>query len=202
MSLVPVFTAIKTRLLANVSRFTPFTQSVTEDNALFYVQMWNNQLAGWKDEYLKIANIDEPSRDTTTYSVNYPAILIEFDHVENEQMGNGWQIYNDLIIRVHLVHEQLDAMDGTMEQNLDVYNLADAVYAALQKYKPPGCVEVIRQKHGLDWNHGNLYHYILEFGTNYIDSSRNEPIAGNTIAGGTITPVITESYNPSPYIKP
>ena len=204
MSLVPVFTAVKNQLLATVAGTKPFNGAVTPANALQFVQLWNNQFAKWLDDIkdLEFKDLEAPT-DTknSTYAVNYPAILIEFYNAECNQLGRGVQAYDDLIVRIHIVHQQLDAGDGTMEQNLDVYDLQDAVYSALQKFRPAGCVEFIRGRHELDWNHGNLYHYIVEYGTNYMDSIQVEPVKGVPIDGGVVTPVITEVYNPAPFIK-
>lgn len=204
MSLVSVFNPVKAQILAKVANAKPFNQTVTPANALTFVQMWNNQLAAWLDEVkdMQFKDLETASNTKTSmYAVAYPAILIEFDNVHTDQLGAGVMAYNDLIIRVHIIHQQLDAGDGTLEQNLDVYALQDAVYQALQKFRPPGCVEFIRGNHQLDWNHGNLYHYIVEYGTNFMDTIMVEPIGGITIAGGVVAPVITETYSPSPYIK-
>lgn len=198
MSLVPLFSAIKAQLLAKVANVSPFTQTVTEANAIAYVQLWNNQLAAWRDDRNKAETVETGNN---MYDVPMPAIMIEFDHADMQQLGGGVQLYDELIVRVHIIHQQLDAGDGTMEQNLEVYALADAVHLALNKFKTNGAVELIRQRHNMDYNHDMLYHYVLEYGTNYIDQSTAEPIGGVNISGGTVTPEITMSFNPPPFIK-
>jgi len=181
MSLVPVFNAVKAQLLAKVANVAPFTEAVNNNNKLAYVQMWNNQLASWRDSFKKVGDDEMVTGNNNTYVPGFPALLIEFPPpIRNTQLGAGVQIYDDLVVRIHIVHQQLDAMDGTMEQNLEVYALADAVYAALQKFRPAGCVEFIRQNHGLDTNHDNLYHYIVDFGTNYVDGQQLEPVGGTS----------------------
>jgi hypothetical protein len=197
MSLAPLFNAIKAQLLAKVPNATPFTQPVTEDNTLAYVQMWNNQLASWRDDYKKPDDLEAGNK---MYDVAMPAIMIEFEHADMLELGAGVQLYDELVVRVHIVHSQLDAMDGTMEQNLEVYALADAVHMALNKFHPAQAVEFIRLRHTFDYNHDMLYHYIIDYGTNYVDSSTLEPIGGATT--GVLPPVLTVAYNPSPFLKP
>lgn len=180
MSLVPVFTDIKAQLLAKVAKVAPFNQAITEANTLDYVQMWNNQLASWRDSFKNVGDDQMVTGNNNTYVPPMPALLIEFDNLKNTELGAGVQLYEDLVIRIHIVHQMLDANDGTMEQNLEVYALADQVYAALNKFKPAGCVELVRQAHRLDSAHDNMYHYIVEFGTNYVDASQLEPVGGKT----------------------
>lgn len=182
MSLVPVFSALKARLLAIVANEAPFNQGVNSNNLIEYVQMWNNQLASWKDSYKQIKDDDLVTGTPNTYIPPMPALLIEFDNLNPVELGAGVQIFNDLIIHIHIVHQQLDAGDGTMEQNLEVFQLADAVYAALNKFLIPGCIELVRQApNKLDYAHDNLYHYIVDFGTNYVDASQLEPVGGKTV---------------------
>ena len=190
MSLVPVFTSIKNQLLANISTiFTPFNPQI-KTASMCYVQMWNNQLRGWKN---KIKNNE-------SYDVTMPCILIEFTHLPSERLGNDSMIYPDLTVKVHIVDEQFDAGDGTMEQNLEAYAIADAVHLVLEKFRPPGCVEFIRRDQNIDSDHDNLYHYVLYYATNYVDIITTSPIGGVDKSG--VTPDITMTYNPSPYIKP
>lgn len=204
MSLVPVFNAIKTQLEDNVATVPPFTKA-TNPFVGCYVQMWNNQLKYWRQQAKKGEDIK------SMYSINFPALLVEFRQLENEEMGNGVQIYPNLLVRIHIVHQQLDATTGnvysasepgTMEQNLDIYILQEAVQAALNKFKITNCVEFIRKNHGLDNDHDVLYHYTVDYMTNYTDYGQQEPVGGVTISGGTLTPEITETYNPSPFLKP
>lgn len=179
MSLAPVFNAIKAQLLANVANVTPFNQAVTAQNTLAYVQMWNNQLASWRDSFKKVGDDELVTGSNNTYIPQMPAILIEFANINPIELGAGVQLFDELIVRVHIVHEKLDAGDGTMEQNLEVFALVDQVYKVLNKFRPAGCIEFIRQNpQEPDYNHNGLYHYIETFVTNYVDNSQLEPVGG------------------------
>jgi hypothetical protein len=173
------FNAIKTQLL-----------NITFDgDTIQFVQLWNNQLESLKAKDTE-ANI--------MYSFSLPAFFIEFLYLETEQLGNGIQLYENLVVRIHILHRQEDAGDGTMEQNLAVFALRDAVQLALQNFRTPGASEFIRQKQEMDYNHNNVYHYILDYGCTYIDTITNQPLNGiSKIA----TPDIVTSYDPHPFIK-
>lgn len=191
MSLVPLFQAIQTQLQTNVGNAYPFGIPTNAKAQIAYIRMWNNQLADWTSEDEKKNNM---------YSVQFPCLLIEFDNVSMEQMGNGAQMYKDLLIKIHIIHKEIEStVKGDHEQNLRVYALADSVFAALSLYKTNGAGTFVRISHTLDSKHGNLYHFISEWKTNWIDLQQLGPVGGQTVA--TVTPVITESYNPKPYIK-
>jgi hypothetical protein len=174
------FNAIKTQL-----------QTITYDGCMIqFVQMWNNQL-----ESLRAADTEA----NIMYSFSLPALFLEFLNLETEQLGNGIQLYDNLVVRIHILHRQEDAGDGTMEQNLAVFGLRDAVQLALQNFRTSGASEFIRQKQEMDYNHNNVYHYIMDYGCTYIDTSTNEPVNG---ISKTAAPEIYSSYDPHPFIKP
>lgn len=165
------FNNIKTRL-----------QTVTfEGSAISFIQQWNNQLESLKAKDTE-ANI--------LYSFSLPALFIEFLNLDTEQLGNGNQLYANLVVRIHILHRQEDAGDGTMEQNLTVFSLRDAVQTALQNFHPAGASEFIRQKQEMDYHHDNVYHYMMDYGCTFVDTLTNQPVNGITDAG-PIKPQIT-----------
>jgi len=189
------FNAIKTQL-QNISSFDQsFDLNSYENSAVQFVQMWNNQL-----ESLRTADTEA----NIMYSFGLPALLIEFRSLETEQLGNGNQIYPDLIIRIHILHRLEDAGDGTLEQNLAVLDLRDAVQLTLQNFRPAGASEFIRVKQEMDYNHNNVYHYIMDYASTFVDTLTNLPVNAITTdpTSDPISPVITTSYDPTPYIKP
>ena len=174
------FNAIKTQLL-----------NITFDGSeIQFVQLWNNQL-----QSLRAADTEA----NISYSSSLPALFAEFLNLETEQLGNGIQVYSNLIVRIHMLHRQEDAGDGTMEQNLAVLDLRDAVQAALQNFRPAGASEFIRIKQEMDYNHNNVYHYIMEYACTYIDTLANQPVNG---VQHSAAPDIEISYDPHPFIKP
>jgi hypothetical protein len=166
---VAFFDSIQTQLLANV----------TYDSAsISTVLLWNGQLHSLKGE--------DPDAPVT---LALPALFIEFMNLETEQLGNGNQVYANLIIRIHILDRLEDAGDGTLAQNLAVLALRDSVQMALQNFRPAGASEFIRQNQVMDYNHNNVYHYIMDYGCTYVDTITNQPVNGVT-DNGPITPVI------------
>jgi hypothetical protein len=186
------FNLIKTQLL-NIASFDASFDFSSFDNTMpQFVQMWNNQL-----ESLKTSDTER----NIMYSFSLPALFIEFRNADTEQLGNGNQIYPNLVVRIHILHRLEDAGDGTMEQNLAVFDLRDAIQVALQNFRPAGASEFIRQKQEMDYNHNNVYHYIMDYGCTYIDTLTNQPLDSITTTQ-PVNPDINSSYDPTPYIKP
>ena len=127
-----------------------------------FIQMFNNQF--------------ELIESQETYSFPFPCCFIEF-LADNpvQQMGNGVQIYDPLTIRIHIGHDFYNAMDGTQEQDLLVMDLKQKVFKALNKFEPLGATVFIRFSETQDTNHTNVYHFIQDYKTNYIDQDRTEP---------------------------
>jgi hypothetical protein len=67
------------------------------------------------------------------------------------------------------VHEYLNE-DGTFEQDLEIFDLRDKILALLSQYQPTACSPLACISEEQDFDHDNLYHYILSFITNFTDS--------------------------------
>ena len=152
-----------------------------------FQRAWNDQL-----------NQEEQSEQ---YSFPSPAVFPEFlNPNEIKQLGDNIQLYDPLTVRLHILHWQLDAADGTMEQNLDAWSFAQEVYKKMQKFEPDGAVAFVRMSEERDYNHKGVYHLIQDYKTNYIDSTVQESTDGTEIPGGTITPNLDVTYDPSPFL--
>lgn len=141
-----------------------------------FINPWNNQV--------------DLIQDGKIYSFPLPAIFIGFAAPsEIKQLGNGNQIYDPLVIEVHIVQEFYHDAEN-MERNLDIFDLRTLVYQTLQNFEPDGCVQFIRFEEEQDVNHTNVYHFIQRYRTNYVDSTLNQPVNGIDTTPPT-TPVIT-----------
>jgi len=131
-----------------------------------YAHVWNNQLA-----YVE---------DGKGYSWPRPAAFIEIvSPASFEVIGLGFRSA-DIGIRIHLIHDFFDAQDGTYEQDLTIFDLRDKIISAhnvnpnvqsgLSQYCPTACGPLNCIAESQDYDHGNLYHYICEFITNFTDS--------------------------------
>jgi hypothetical protein len=128
-----------------------------------YVRIWNNQLS--KD------------REGEVYSFPKPSIFVEVvNDAAYEVMGQGFR-NSDLAFRLHLIHEFYDAQDGTFEQDLPVFDLRDKIIALMTYFTPTACGPLTAVLEAQDYDHDNLYHYVIDCVCNFTDSkgSRLDP---------------------------
>lgn len=133
------------------------------------VRIWNNQI--------------EMRREGKHYDYPTPALFVEvINDPVWEQLGLGFQSA-DLGFRIHIEHEYYDAQDGTMEQDLVVFDLRDKVVAKLSLYEPSACGPLTKTSEAQDYDHDNIYHYTIDFVCNFIDSTGSpyDPNSGQYI---------------------
>ena len=128
-----------------------------------YSRIWNNQL-----NYLE---------EGKSYDFPTPAVFVEIvNSVTFEILGQGFRSAN-LGVKIHLVHVFYN-LDGTFEQDLAIFDLRDQILAnfdnpanpGLSNYCPTGCTPLVCIHESQDYDHSNVYHYILEFICNFVDS--------------------------------
>lgn len=139
----------------------------------------------------------------TQYSFTMPAIFVEFVNPhEIKQLGDGLQLYDPLIVRLHILDHELDAGSEGMERNLAVMDFAQEVFKVMQGFEPDGAAQFVRIAEERDYQHKGVYHLIQDYNTNYLDCSKQKSTDGVEIAGGVVDPNITVIYNPiKPYLK-
>ncbi len=121
-----------------------------------YTRVWNKQV---RNEI-----------EGKTYSYPKPAAFLEIISPATYQVIGQMYRNADISFRVHLVHEFYDAQDGTMEQDLAIFDLRDQVIALLTGYAPTGCGPLNCMVEGQDDDHDNVYEYLLDFVANFTDS--------------------------------
>lgn len=120
-----------------------------------YSRVWNNQV--------------QLNKEGQLYDFPKPAAFVEFiTPVSFTEIGGNFRSA-DLGINIHLVHEYYNA-DGTFEQDLLVFDLRDKVVAALSQFKPTGCGQMVSNGDQQDFDHDNIYHYIISFFCDFTDS--------------------------------
>ena len=130
-----------------------------------FIAMWNNQL--------------NDTVDGKTYSFLMPAVFFEFvSPIQIVGVGNNIQVHEPMEVKAHIIHEQYDAMDGTMDVNLDVFVFKQQIYKALQLFQPAMSSVFDRQSEEQDYDHTNIYHYIQSYFIAYIDNDMPLPIDG------------------------
>lgn len=149
-------------------------------------RIWNNQLSYEKEGKM--------------YDFLKPAVFLEvINAVQYEEIGLGFQSA-DVGWKIHLIHEFYDAQDGTFEQDLAVFDLRDQIVALLSLFEPTACGPLVRTSEGQDYEHDNLYHYVIDFICNFTDSKGSpwDPAAGKYINSiPPTTAVISASYVPA-----
>lgn len=120
-----------------------------------WVKMWNNQLDRMDDE--------------SGMSLPFPAAYVEFLPQEWNALTLGVS-QTDLVIRIHVCHQQLDDGSGGFDQNLDVFDLRDKTKRAMTLFAPSNCGSMIAYAEEQDYTHTQVYHYILDFICCFIDT--------------------------------
>jgi hypothetical protein len=144
---------------------------------------------------------DQINREREGKYPNYakPAAFIEIlADIEWGQLSEGVSSA-DLGFRVHIVHEFYDAQDGSFEQDLAIFDLRDQVIATLMLFEPTACGAMQKITEVPDYGHDNLYVYMVDFATHFIDDKGIKP----TITATGVQPVINATFDdPKNYIIP
>lgn len=135
-----------------------------------FVAVYNNQF--------------EDLLDGKTYSFATPSVLVEVPPFQPVTLGMNVK-QADLVWRIYIADRQEDAEDGTMDQNLEVMGLRDAVIVALTGYKPTNCTGLFQVNDEQAAKHNNIYVYKLEFKCGFIDTKGSplDPDSGQQYAG-------------------
>lgn len=121
-----------------------------------HVNIWNNQIK------------DEDKGDL--YNFLKPALFLEqIPHPAYEEMGLGLQSA-DMGWRIHIAHEFYDDQQGNFERNMAVIFFRDDVIATLSHFWPTASGPLVKKTEAQDPNHTNIYHYVIDFVSNFIDS--------------------------------
>jgi hypothetical protein len=128
-----------------------------------FVRVWNNQVSY--------------DRKGEHYGFPKPAIFVEvMMDARYDVIGQGY-LSADLGWRIHLVHEFYNA-EGTMEQDLDVFDLRDQITTQLSGFLPTACSSLFKVSETLDHDHDSIYHYVIDFASNFIDSTGSDDDRG------------------------
>lgn len=149
---------IKAPIQDILSQLASIAVTGTDNNAMtLHTRIWNNQLQYEKEGKL--------------YDYPKPAAFLEtMTDVRYEQIG--YQVNEmPIVFRIHIIHEYYDAQDGTFEQDLVVFDIRDSVIRLLKGYRPSGCNELIHVTEMQDFDHDNLYHYMIDFTTSFQETT-------------------------------
>lgn len=135
------------------------------------IRMWNDQLT----------LVTEGKMDL----FQQPAIFFEFSTAQIIQLGNGVQLYDPFIFKIHILYWELDSQRGDFDNNLNVFDYKDQIYAAVQKFQPdlvdgqPPISACVRISEEQDYKHAGIYHFIQTYRTTFADYGAQEPVGGS-----------------------
>lgn len=132
-----------------------------------FARVWNNQT--------------ELKKQGATYSYPTPAAFVEWQFGQGIPIGQGATAY-DVTFRVMIEHQQLDAGDGSYEQDLEFTDIVNSVHRALNRFKPANCSHLFRSGVQLDHAHDNTYLCVLEYASHFVDlvASDSDPVVVTT----------------------
>lgn len=110
--------------------------------------------------------------------IGFPYVWLSLDEANIDQWGNNNQRYDPLYINVHIGDWLIDEATGRFEQNLQVFDVADKVRAALQKFTPDNSTSFVYCGLTFDDQHAGVYHLIQKYKTNLGVTDLEEPVGG------------------------
>lgn len=126
------------------------------------VAMWNDQVGR------------EASGEGYTFAK--PACFIEMDTTDTQMLLDNTNVL-DTVFRFHLIDRQLDAADGTMDQNLQVFTFRDTLKAAIAGFQPDNCSTLFYTDEKQDYQHTSVYHFTVDAKCCFTDT----PVENGTI---------------------
>ena len=134
-----------------------------------HTMVWNNQLN-------HLINSDD-------YSFGLPAVLIEMGTENYGDLGQNYMAV-DMILKYHIIQDFYNGPN--MSENLTIFALRDAVIKEFNAYQPTGGGFMSTNNEYQDYDHTNLYHYVIEYVFHFIDDTAVLPIYYGTATTLTI----------------
>ena len=145
-----------------------FTEIQTRLNSVLpdlYVRLWRNQF--------------EELENGDNYSFPFPCCFVEFVLEGNVQLlGNGVQVYDPLIVRLHIGSFEPDNGMGTLDQNTNILTLKQQIFTTLQKWQSTKSGIFNRSFEVMHTEHDQVSVWIQEFKTILVDDTMREPLSG------------------------
>ena len=143
---------IKNAITDLITKLSPITND--------FCRIWNNQF-----RYMEEQKIE---------SFPFPCSFIEVQMQQVHSQLSSGVTESDVTFKIHLGAVEYDAQDGTLEQNTSIFTLRDSVVKALTGYEPTGCSKLMKIAEQQDYEHTDVYHYIIYFQCSFIDTTGEE----------------------------
>lgn len=128
-----------------------------------------------------------------------PSVYIELMTQDYKALPSGWSM-SDVIVRLHLCDRQLDAADGTMAQNLEVYTFRDLLKSNMALFQPQYCSKLFEVREQQDYDHDSIFHYVFDLKCAFADTkgSDYDPDQTQVISIDPVPIEIDTSYGDGP----
>jgi hypothetical protein len=123
-----------------------------------FVSIWNNQF-----DY-----IDEGE----SYSFPMPCAFIELNNEFSQPIG-GRYMGNDLVLNIHIGQDFYNS--DLLEQNNNIFDLRNKLIQSLSTFKPTNTSLLVQTGEQQDYQHTNVYHYIVSYKLHWIDDTAVQP---------------------------
>lgn len=153
--------------------FNNIITQLKETNKFNWYSVWNNQI--------------ERMINSESYAIMNPSVYVELETQDQHQLLENYQGY-DINVNIHIVAEELDAGDGNIDEFISVYTLRDEVVKKLNFFRINQGGFLTKISEIQDYNHSNLYHYIITYRAHYIDNTA--VITPLTVTGTTLSPTV------------
>ncbi len=122
-----------------------------------HIDIWNNQLKN--------------SIDGSGYSFQSPALFLEMKQGKATRLGKGITM-TDYDVIFHLIDKQLNNKPN-LDRNLKVFNLRNLIKQKFTLFQPVQMGKLIFVSDTQDYDHQNLYHFIIGFKGAQLDNWGN-----------------------------
>lgn len=99
---------------------------------------------------------------------DYPQAFVQPILGKPTKLGQVW-LYENAVFRVHLADWFLDDQEGGLDQNYEVFAWRDLVRANLEVFFPQYCSAMTEVNEDEDFNHGGVYHMVIDFKCAFTD---------------------------------
>jgi hypothetical protein len=123
-------------------------------NTFQFVTIWNNQF-----------NFME---DGASYSIPFPNAFVEVNTDNTEDISMNYQA-SDIEIKIHIGQDFYNG--SNIDENFSIFDLRDLIVAKLSSFKTTTSGIFRKINETQDFEHSNVYHYVITFKTHWVDST-------------------------------
>lgn len=103
-----------------------------------------------------------------SWAFPFPCAFVEVNAEDFGQLGGSYQGV-DLDVKIHI---GVDHYNGAQfDDNLDIFALRADVVKALNLFKHTHTGHMLKVSEQQDYNHSNVYHYVIGYKVHYIDTT-------------------------------